>query len=253
MSRENLEGGLSRTLVLLFMLSFALSASLATAQIGEQAGDFWMQVPVGGNSITLWHIFNTGSQPVGYYTITPFFNSVPNETTPTVILVPSNGTLPADSSLTINVIVTMPRSNTPNNSTWWSGLLQIREVALVNSSNSSGGTAVIQAGLAKSINVAAAPSTTSTTSATTTIPTPGGGLQTSQPTSPISQTVELAWVAIVIIAVVGAYGITRRNAQKGKSKKKHARKTARKRKSSKKSTRRRAPARRRRRRRRRSR
>ena len=254
MSRENLEGGMSRTLVLLFMLSFALSASLAAAQIGEQAGDFWMQVPVGGNSITLWHIFNTGSQPVGYYTITPFFNSVPNETTPTVILVPSNGTLPADSSLTINVIVTMPRSNTPSNSTWWSGLLQIREVALVNSSNSSGGTAVIQAGLAKSINVAAAPSTTTTTTIPTTTVQSGGGIQTSAAAAPLSQsTLELAWAVIIVIAAAGAYGVMRRNASKKAArrggKKAKARRSTRKRKASKKRAK--SPAKRRRRRRRR--
>lgn len=255
MSKENLEGGPSRTLVLLFMLSLSLVPALANAQIGEQAGDFWMQVPVGGNAITQWHIFNTGNRSVGYYTITPFFNQVPNETTPTVLLIPSNGTMPADSALTINVIVSMPRTNKPANSTWWSGLLQIREVALVNSSNSSGGTAVVQAGLAKSINVAAAPSTTSTT---TTIPATvqsGGGLQPITSTAPISQsTIELAWAVIIVIAAAGAYGVTRRNAQKkGKAKTKaRAKKAARKRRrTSKKSARRRAPARERRRRRRR--
>ncbi len=206
---------LSKALAVLLL--FTIVVGTTSAQLGERAGVLGFDVPVNGSQTLQWYLFNSGNASIGFYTYTPTLKQYDNQTTPTVVLSPSNGVIPASSEQIINVTVFMPKGNQPNYGSW-SGILQVIETS--GNSSQQGGSAVIQAGLAKIMDVNAAPSTTTTSTTTTVQPTISqSGSSGGQANIPLSQT-DMIIIGIVIVVIIVA--VFANGKKKAKPKRKQA-------------------------------
>ncbi len=204
---------------LIRILPFLLAASLiftplATAQLGEIAGQLNFQVQIGHNETIQLHLLNEGNSSIGVQVTAQNVQFSSNKTTqanqitPTVHVYPENLTVPAYGTSAVNVTVSMPLSNRPN---WasWETILSAQETS--NATNPGG--AVILQGVAKLVAISAIPSTTTTTTIPTTIAQSGfGGL------GPLSQVALPIGVLLVIIIIAIAYYYSSR-APKGKKSK----------------------------------
>ncbi len=130
---------------------FALFAipSLAHAQIGERAGPLQFNVSIGGNETIPWTIFNNGNSTVYFVTYVGALQQSDNQITPTIVLMPVNGSIAAHSSIDLNITVYMPAQNQPGRGSW-STILQVIQTS---NQTASGGSAVIMAGLAKAMDI----------------------------------------------------------------------------------------------------
>ncbi len=142
-------------LVLLLALAVMLP-TLSYAQFGEVAGPLQYSIPVGGQQSLTVTIVNQASVPAQYRVILPTLNIIPNTTTPTMSAYPMNGTVPAQSHITINVTTYVPYANNKPNLNW-NGILQILLVANSTGSGGGGASAAIQAGLAKIVSISTLP------------------------------------------------------------------------------------------------
>jgi len=169
--------------IFLSIFSFA-----SYAQLGEQAGQPFFNVSLGSSEMFNYSIINSGSAPIGFQVILPALNTIPHNTTPTVVVTPMNGTLQPNSQQTISITVYMPSSNKPGLK--WQGILQVVETSTQQSS-SSGMGATLRAGVAKIVTIESAP------------PKP----------LPLVYYVVSAIVVIVIIVIVAYLFIARRKAK----------------------------------------
>jgi len=141
--------------ILLFsFLAFVLSASFSSAQLGEVAGQPSFNVSLGGSESFTITVLNSGSTPMPVQVILPTLNNIANTTTPTVTANPISGTIPPDSSMNINVTVSMP-SNSKNLGHVWTGVLQVVENYSTPGSSSGGMGATFKAGVAKIVTITA--------------------------------------------------------------------------------------------------
>jgi uncharacterized protein (UPF0333 family) len=144
--------GATKYILLFLFLLFIIPIS--HAQLGEQAGQPFLNVSLGGSGTFNYSILNSGSAPIGYQVILPTLNTIPNNATPTVSVFPMNGTLAPNSHQTIEILVSMPSGDKPYLK--WNGVLQVVE-ASASQSNQSGMGAVIRAGVAKIVTIESAP------------------------------------------------------------------------------------------------
>lgn len=121
---------------------------------GEFGGQVTYILPSGSSHTEYWTLVNKFNYPVSFYIVPPAFNSSP--TPPNLAFSVMNGTIPADSNLTISVIATAPQWTSyifaTKNSTW-SGYA----TAYATSASSATGGASIALGTAKLITITAEP------------------------------------------------------------------------------------------------
>jgi hypothetical protein len=228
----------------LFHIALALLGGLAiisafalapAAQFGEQGGQPHFQVQVGHNQTFQWVLLNEGNSSIGFQIQIESIAAQGNQTTPTITASPMHGVIPAGGSFVVNLTVSMPLNDTPNAVTW-STIASAVEASNV----SNPGGAVLQAGVAKIVSIAAIPSTTTTS----TIPQRAVGA----PISVSSSTLIIASVGIAIVAGIagGLYYTLRKKPVKRKAVRKRkapAKKAKKKATGRKPARRRRAPAR----------
>lgn len=135
--------------LLLFSVLVSLAA-LPAAQLGEQAGQPSLNVPLGGTATFNYSILNAGASPINFTVILPTLNTIPHNTTPTVVVTPMNGSLAPYSKQTVTIKVSMPGNDRTNLT--WQGVLQVVEQA-PQTVSSSGASATINAGVAKILTI----------------------------------------------------------------------------------------------------
>lgn len=139
------------TYLSLLLLSVLVSlAAIPAAQLGEQAGQPNMNVPLGGSATFNYSILNAGASPINFTVILPTLNTIPHNTTPTVAVTPMSGTLAPYSQHTITIMVSLPGSDKTNLT--WQGVLQVVE-ATPQTVSSGGASATITAGVAKILTI----------------------------------------------------------------------------------------------------
>ena len=139
------------TYLSLLLLSVLVSlAAIPAAQLGEQAGQPNMNVPLGGSATFNYSILNAGASPINFTVILPTLNTIPHNTTPTVAVTPMSGTLAPYSQHTISIMVSLSGSDKTNLT--WQGVLQVVE-ATPQTVSSGGASATITAGVAKILTI----------------------------------------------------------------------------------------------------
>ncbi|MEM3753749.1 MAG: hypothetical protein QW778_04075 [Candidatus Micrarchaeaceae archaeon] len=147
---------ITKQLYFIFFSSFLLLSvsEIAYAQLGEVAGQPFFNVSIGSSESITVTVINSGSVPIPFRVLLPTLNTIVNTTQPIVTASPSSGTIPAGSSMGINVTVQMPPDKRNIGHTW-TGILQVVEVS--NTTAGPGMGAVITAGVAKIITIYASP------------------------------------------------------------------------------------------------
>ena len=138
-------------LAIIFLFIFS---TLSFAQLGEEAGQPFINVSVGSSATFNYLILNSGSNSIAYQIILPTLNNIPKNTTPTVLVTPMNGTLAPHSQQLISIAVQMPSSDKPYLK--WQGILQVIEISAQQNSTSGMG-AVIREGVAKIVTIESLP------------------------------------------------------------------------------------------------
>ncbi len=171
MDSAKITAGLRGALVIAFATCFLLS--IATAQLGEIAGELAFSVQVGHSETLQMHLLNAGGQPISVQMVPPAHLQLTsnasltgNQTYPTYMVNPINLTIPPHGESAVNVTIYMPLNDMPNFATW-EGILSAQEVSNV----SNPGGAVVIEGVAKGFSIGVIASTTTTTTAPpTTVP-----------------------------------------------------------------------------------
>ncbi|MGC8694066.1 MAG: hypothetical protein ACP5RI_00370 [Candidatus Micrarchaeia archaeon] len=143
----------NRFFLLTIIFLFALS-TFTFSQLGQEAGQPYINVSVGSTSNYSYLIFNSGSNSIYYQVVLPTLNNIPNSITPTVLVTPMNGTLAPDSQQVINIKVSIPSNDAPYLK--WQGILQIIETSSIQNSTSGMGI-VIREGIAKILTIESLP------------------------------------------------------------------------------------------------
>ncbi len=144
----------SKHILPLFLFFSALIFSVVYAQLGEQAGQPFINVSVGSSGTFNYSILNSGSTPIAFKVILPTLNTIPHNSTPVVTVTPMNGTLAPNSQQKISISVYISGSDKPGLK--WQGVLQVVEATPSQVSSGSMGAA-IQAGVAKIVTITSAP------------------------------------------------------------------------------------------------
>ncbi len=140
-----------------FLLAAFILASLSVltfAQLGEEAGQPFLNVSVGGSATFNYSILNSGSAPIPFTVVLPTLNTIPNNATPTIKVTPMNGTLAPHSSQVISITAYVPYGDKPHLK--WQGVLSVIESAPV-SNVTNGAGAVVMAGVAKIVTIESEP------------------------------------------------------------------------------------------------
>ncbi len=133
-----------------FLILSLSVVALSHAQLGEQAGQPTMYVNVSSSSTFSYYILNGGSTPISFKVIPPSLNSIPHNTTPTVVITPMSGTIMPSSDQKVSINVSMPSGDKPGLK--WEGIVQVVEATPTNVTTSGEG-AVITAGVAKLLTI----------------------------------------------------------------------------------------------------
>ncbi|MCL5007982.1 MAG: hypothetical protein M1562_01900 [Candidatus Marsarchaeota archaeon] len=133
-----------------FLILSLSVVALSHAQLGEQAGQPTMYVNVSSSSTFSYYILNGGSSPISFKVIPPSLNSIPHNTTPTVVITPMSGTIMPSSDQKVSINVSMPSGDKPGLK--WEGIVQVVEATPTNVTTSGEG-AVITAGVAKLLTI----------------------------------------------------------------------------------------------------
>ena len=147
---------INRTAALLFIATAILAASayFASADLGMVAGPLNFNVSVGGHETLQFRAFNSGSQPILFNVVPPTFTAIANQSTPSVTITPSNGTIAPHSELTFNVTVNVPGKDRQGD--FWDNIIQVVELSNVTNTN---GATVLE-GVGKEISITSAPAKT---------------------------------------------------------------------------------------------
>lgn len=134
------------------ILIFSLPA--VSADLGMVAGPLNFNVSAGGHETMQFRAFNNGGSSINFNVIPPSYAQIPNQTTPTIVITPQNGSIAPHSQLTFNVTVYMPGNDKPGD--FWDNIAQV--VAVGNATSASGAT--VSAGVGKEISITSAPAKT---------------------------------------------------------------------------------------------
>jgi hypothetical protein len=140
-----------------FFLAVFILASLSVvtfAQLGEEAGQPFLNVSVGSSATFNYSILNSGSSQIPFTVVLPTLNTIPNNATPTVRVTPMNGTLAPHSSQVVSITAYVPSGDKPHLK--WQGVLSVIESAPI-SNVTSGAGAVVRAGVAKIVTIESEP------------------------------------------------------------------------------------------------
>lgn len=150
---------INRRLISGFILTFIFIVSLSavSADLGMVAGALSFNVSIGGHQTLQFKAFNSGSTPIHFNVVPPNYAPIINQTTPKVVITPSNGTIAPNSQLIFNVTVYMPGNDKAGDI--WDNIAQV--VAVANQTSSSGAT--VLAGVGKEIVIVSAPAKTNWT------------------------------------------------------------------------------------------
>jgi hypothetical protein len=147
---------INRNLISGFILTFVfiLSFSAVSADLGMVAGALNFNVSVGGHETLQFRAFNDGGTPLNFNVVPPTYTPIVNQTTPTLVIIPLNGTIAPNSQLIFNVTVYMPWNDKAGDR--WDNIAQV--VAVANQTGTSGAT--VLAGVGKEIIILSAPAKT---------------------------------------------------------------------------------------------
>jgi hypothetical protein len=127
--------------------------AMAYAQFGEAAGPLVFNVTLGGQQTLNMTLINEGSQPASFQMVLPSLNTIPNTTAPTIAASPMNGTLAPGSQYNVRITVSLPSANN-RPGLYWHGIIQVL-FASSNATTTNGGSAAVQEGLAKAVQIQA--------------------------------------------------------------------------------------------------
>ncbi|MCL5239182.1 MAG: hypothetical protein M1286_01765 [Candidatus Marsarchaeota archaeon] len=134
-----------------FVLTIILASGISSACIGEVAGKVSFNISAGSSQTQQMEIFNSCSNLTIYFTTLTQVNSIPNMTTPNVVVSPSNGTLAPHQYLFLNITASMPANAIPG--TVWKGATAAGQTA--NQTSASG--ANFNVGVVKLYDIMASP------------------------------------------------------------------------------------------------
>ncbi len=142
---------IKRSYVILFSFLLSIILSMPLAQIGEVAGPVNFNVSAGSSQSLSVTIVNGGSSSL-FFNATPIVTtSIVNETTPTVIVSPKNGTIGPHSQVVLNLTAFVPGADKPGLE--WNGQLSVVSNSL---STITGSGAIIQEGALKIFTITSA-------------------------------------------------------------------------------------------------
>lgn len=140
-----------RLYITLFFLLLSTILGMSLAQIGEVAGPVNFNVSAGSSQSLSVTIVNGGNNPL-FFNATPLVTTViVNETTPTVIVSPKNGTIGPHSQAVLNLTAFVPGGDKPGLE--WNGQLSVVSNSL---STITGSGAIIQEGALKIFTITSA-------------------------------------------------------------------------------------------------
>ena len=131
------------------------TAALGSGGFGEFEGNLVYVLSSGSSHTEYWTLVNKFAYPVTFYIVPPNFSG--SQTPPTLVFSELNGTIPAQSNLTISVIAYSPSWTAylfDTNSSHWSGYA----TAYASGTTTNAGGASIALGTAKLIMVTFKPS-----------------------------------------------------------------------------------------------
>ncbi|MEM3841492.1 MAG: hypothetical protein QXN59_02270 [Candidatus Micrarchaeaceae archaeon] len=106
-------------------------------------------MPAGSTSSANVILINSGGTPINFRVISPVLRPIVNETTPTVVSVPMNGTIAPHSQMNVSIRVSVAAKDKPGLT--WTGVWQAVEVT--NNTASGPTSALLTAGVAKIITI----------------------------------------------------------------------------------------------------